>query len=218
MARRDRRKKPSRNLKQGKKILVVVEGRVTERQYIEALGRRLGVGGGAIDLDNRHTDAIGIVNRAKQIQNSLHRPDKYDHVWCVFDVEAKRDQKARFGLDEAIDAASRTRGDGKIELAISNPCFEIWLLWHEAEQTAPIYSDDVQRSCIERGITFGKDGKRIRAIAALIENGLEGARSKAEAAEGTHTRNGSTKPEDMNPSSGVYRLIDAIEKAFPLAE
>jgi len=38
---------------------------------------------------------------------------------------------------------------------------------------------------------------------------------RAVAADMTHNRAVKTIPEEMNPSSGVYKLIDAIYAAFP---
>ncbi len=213
MARSQWSRQYSRNRPQGKRFLVLVEGKVTETQYLQAV-KRLVRRSDEITIECRNTEPIGMVKRAKEIQGSLRKPDKYDEVWCVFDVEAKRDQQARHGLAKACDEADRTKGSDKIRPAISNPCFEIWLLWHETDQNAPIYSTDVQRKCIERNITCGKDGKHLRDAAGLVRTGFADAKTRAQAAEQMHNRDGKTKPEDRNPSSGVFKLIDAIYAAF----
>lgn len=44
----------------------------------------------------------------------------YDAVWCVFDVDDH---------PRVSDAIVMARDNG-VELAISNPCFELWLLLH----------------------------------------------------------------------------------------
>jgi hypothetical protein len=180
--------------------------------------KRLVRRGDEITIECRNTEPIGMVKRAKDIQGALRKPDKYDAVWCVFDVESKCDQQARYGLAEACDEASRTKGSDKVRRAISNPCFEIWLLWHEADQNAPIYSADVQRICIERNITCGKDGKHLSNAGALLAEGFNQAKARAEAAKQRHNREGKTRPEEMNPSSDVYELVDAIYAAFPPRE
>jgi hypothetical protein len=51
--------------------------------------------------------------------------------------------------------------------------------------------------------------------AYLIRTGLSAAKLRAVAADMTHNRAVKTMPEEMNPSSGVYKLIDAIYAAFP---
>ena len=215
MSRLDRNRRPSRKLAQGTRILVVVEGQVTEREYIETVRRSLRIGKESIYIEAGRTEPIGIVNRAKAIQGDLPKPDKYDQVWCVFDVEAKIGQRARFGLVEALDSARRTRNRQDVKCAVSNPCFEIWLLWHTTDQTAPVASDVVQRRCQDRGITFGQDGKHLQDADRLIVNGFPAARERAILMEDIHDRNGTTSPEDRIPSSGVFKLINAIYDAFP---
>ena len=213
MARSQWSRQYSRNRPQSKRFLILVEGKVTETQYLKAV-KRLVRCGDEISIECRNTEPIGMVKRAKEIQGSLRKPDRYDKVWCVFDVEAKRTQQGRYGLAEACDEAGRTKESNKIRLAVSNPCFEIWLLWHEADQNAPIYSADVQRICIERNITCGKDGKHLNNAGALLAEGFNQAKARAEAAKQRHNREEKTKPEEMNPSSDVYELVDAIYIAF----
>jgi hypothetical protein len=50
----------------------------------------------------------------------------HDQVWCVFD----RDEHPNFA--KAIDLADRHG----INLAISNPCLELWVILHFEDQTA----------------------------------------------------------------------------------
>jgi hypothetical protein len=151
----------------------------------------------------------------------------WDQVWCVFDTETKLTQTRREGLKEAVNSAKYAPGS-RIELAISNPCFEIWLLWHKENQSAWIASDAVQRRCMELNLTLGKDGKRIQDAETLVQDFYRDAKNRASNSgqlsaskkdiidkDQTHDRNGTEKPEDRNPSSGVYKLIDAIYEAFP---
>jgi hypothetical protein len=53
--------------------------------------------------------------------------DRFDHVWCVADVDDYRED-----IDKAVRLASRA----KISLVISNPCFEFWLLLHFTNHVA----------------------------------------------------------------------------------
>lgn len=54
-------------------------------------------------------------------------PDEYDQVWCVVDVDQ---------FDVAV-AAESSAAIG-VELAVSNPCFEFWLLLHHKNCAAPL--------------------------------------------------------------------------------
>lgn len=211
MAKKDHERRPARKLAQVKRFLVVVEGAVTEPEYIEAVKRSRVMKSIQVLIETGHTDPIGIVNRAKEIRKKASKTEPFDQVWCVFDVEVKLTQQARFGLNTALDVAVRS----EICIAVSNPCFEIWLLWHKADQTAWIASDTVQRLCVELGVTVNEGGKHIQNVNALVENGYQAAKVRACNLEQAHDRNVTEKPEDRNPSSGVYKLIDAIYEAFP---
>jgi len=199
---------------QGRRFLIVVEGDVTEREYLDAVRRSRRIQGVNVRIEHRCTDPIGIVNDAKRLRNEARKLEPFDEVWCVFDVEAKLAQQARPGLADAIHAAEQAG----IKCAISNPCFEVWLCWHSALQTAPIDSDAIQRRCLELRIAESGRGKHLRDTNKLIAIGYEAAKIRAMDMEITHDRNGKTKPEDRNPSSGMYLLIDAIYAAFPARE
>jgi hypothetical protein len=203
---------------QGKKLLIVSEGEITEIEYIQAIIREERIYKEAIEIDHKCTDPIGIVKRAKELRSKAAKGDRYDEVWCVFDVEAKRDQRSRFGLNDALGIVRANTKLQKICCAISNPCFEIWLLWHRQDQTAFIDSATAQRRCKETGITKGADGKHIVDAGALVKYDYKNAKSRAVAMEKTHTDNGAKTPEDKNPSSGVFELVDAIYAAFPPRE
>jgi hypothetical protein len=206
MAKKDRARKPTRKLAQEKRFLVVVEGAVTEPEYIEAIKRSRRMKSIQVLIETGHTDPTGIVNQAKAMRREASRTDSFDQVWCVFDTEAKQTQRCREGLLEAIDSAENARG-GSIHLAISNPCFELWIWLHEHEQTAWIASTDIQTRCTRIV------GKHIDNVDELL-NYYPDAKRRAKQLDYRHERD-NTKPEDRNPSSGVYKLIDAINAAFP---
>jgi hypothetical protein len=215
MARKNRWTRPSGKRPQGKRFLIVVEGEITEVEYIQAIMRASRIYREAIVFDHRYTDPIGMVKRAKELRSKTTKGNRYDAVWCVFDVEAKRDQRARHGLHDALAAVDEDAKTPRIGCAVSNPCFEIWLLWHREEQTANIDSTTVQRRCVQLGITCGADGKHIEDAGALARDYYAIARTRAAAMEKIHLANDTREPEDKNPSSGVCELIDAICTAFP---
>jgi hypothetical protein len=63
----------------------------------------------------------------------------FDEVWCVFDVDEHH------YLPEARQQAA----DNGIHVALSNPCFELWVLLHFRNQTAHIDRHKVQHACRE---------------------------------------------------------------------
>jgi hypothetical protein len=212
MAKTRRWKSPTGRRPQYKRFLVVVEGDVTERQYIEAAKRTRRIRSENVRIEHKYTDPLGIVREAKRLRNGAAKIDPYDEVWCVFDVEAKLNQKVRPGFANGLVMAAGT----KISCGVSNPCFEVWLLLHAIDWTAWIDSNSAQRKCVELGITQTLNAKHIIDPETLVSGSFAAARGRAIDLDKMHETNGTTKVEDQNPSSGFYNLIDAILEAFPM--
>jgi hypothetical protein len=121
----------------GKTILVVTEGEKTEPIYLSGLRNHLKLSTAEIQIINAPgTDAYTIVKEAISIRDQRKREAKtgytvpYDSTWAVFDTE-RADTNPR--LHDALQLA-RSR---KINVALSNPCFEFWILLHDIFTTAP---------------------------------------------------------------------------------
>lgn len=105
-----------------KRLLIVTEGEETEPQYFEGLARfarATGVDVYAAKVIGLGCDPLTLVRQAVRRRADAGE-DAYHEVWCVCDVD-EHDK-----LPSAIVEARRE----KINLAITNPCFELWLLWH----------------------------------------------------------------------------------------
>ena len=92
-----------------------------------------------------------------------------------------------------------------IRLAISNPCFELWLALHFEDHTAWLDNDGARRLCRKHDNSSGKglDGARYMPRRA-------DAAQRARALTARHAGDGREFPKD-NPSSGMYLLLEAIE-------
>jgi hypothetical protein len=126
--------------------------------------------------------------------------DEIDEIWCVFDVEWPTNHP---DLKNAVD---RARANG-IYLAISNPCFELWLILHFQDYTRWSRNDEVSRlrRRLDGSTDKGLDASRYMPF--VLE-----AEKRAARLEGRHNRNGTPFPDD-NPSSGMHRLIASVEPA-----
>lgn len=118
-----------------KTLVVFCEGERTEPEYLDALKRQPSVRDvAAVDL-RVETGQSGSVPRTlvamatEAHTRAVEEEAEIDEFWCVFDVEWPRNHP---GLEEAIQRA-RTNG---INLAVSNPCFELWLVLHFQDHTA----------------------------------------------------------------------------------
>jgi RloB-like protein len=116
-----------------KTLVVFCEGEKTEPQYLLALRQEPFVKdaaavdiqvetgrGGAVPLT---LVTLAVAARAK----SAAEEAEIDEFWCVFDVEWPRNHPH---LRESIAKAEAN----DIRLAISNPCFELWLILHYRNQ------------------------------------------------------------------------------------
>jgi len=118
---------------------------------------------------------------------------KYQEVWCVFDVDEHP------LIPEAKDQAMANG----IELAISNPCFELWALLHFQDQRAHIERRSVQRLC--RQLMPGYEKKLDYAI---LSRKYSDALKRAEDLERWH---GSRDTAGANPSTTVHKLVERIK-------
>ncbi|WP_082877084.1 RloB family protein [Hydrogenophaga crassostreae] len=108
-------------------IVVACEGKVTEREYLESCKQEYGSGLVALRFLPITGVPITVVNAAIEERERLlleqrRSRNSFDvfRVWAVFD----RDEHPR--VNEAIELAKSNR----IDIAFSNPCFEIWPLLH----------------------------------------------------------------------------------------
>lgn len=121
-----------------------------------------------------------------------------DEFWCVFDVEWPHNHP---GLAEAVAVAA---GNG-IRLAISNPCFELWLALHFVAHDAWLDNAGARR------LRCGQDGQHDKGLnAALYMPKRALAAAGAAKLERRHAENGTRLPDD-NPSSGMHLLIRSVE-------
>ena len=110
-----------------------------------------------------------------------------------------RDEHPNFA--RAVDLANRNG----INLAISNPCIELWFILHFERRTAYL-ERQVAQHCAEELLGCSKV-LTDSALIALAER-YDRARERAIRLDEKHAGDGS--PPASNPSSSVWRLIDLI--------
>jgi hypothetical protein len=187
-----------------KTLLVFCEGERTEPEYLDALKRQPSVKEiSAVDLrvETGHGGSVPktLVSMAIEArERSSNEEGEIDEIWCVFDVEWPVNHP---NLKESIDLAQQNG----INLAVSNPCFEVWLILHFQDYARWSENDDVRR--LRRDVDGSRDkGLDPTKYMPLIR---EAAR-RAVNLDDKHKRDGTFFPHD-NPSSGMYRLIEAVE-------
>ena len=202
MARSTARK--LKGLNQRKVILVLTEGTVTERQYLKYM-QKVAPGScrARLKLGSAESDPMKLVNKAvRKLAYDKRRKDggTFDEIWCVFDYDAHFEEPSDL-LTLLSDASSRD-----INVAVSNPCFELWLVLHYQAVTGTVDRHVIQRTADKLKIV---DDKRIREVAlSRLQRDYAVARQHAKALRVRHQHNGNH--ETSNPSTAVWELVDEI--------
>ena len=138
--------------------------------------------------------AVAAVRKLKRKKNPLR-----DQVWTVFD----RDDHPRF--DDAVDLC-RKHG---IEIARSDPCFELWLILHLQDFDSSCTCRDVQRQFEVLHPAYDQNRGKRPDCDTLAHN-VEEAEQRAEAQ--LERRNQEGNPFG-NPSTTVGYLTRMIREA-----
>jgi hypothetical protein len=186
------------------RILVVCEGKETERQYLQQYKKACRNSRVELQFANESgLDPKSLVRVAKKYNRKAESEAKrqkdsfvrFDEVWCVFD----RDDHLTFF--SAIEMAR----DNNFKVAASNPAFELWLLLHFREN--PGAQD---RTKILEMLKIEVPGFQKEQIKyADYQDGYIDAVRRAEQMDELALQRGESKP---NPSTGVYQLTESIRE------
>lgn len=132
-----------------RRFLIVAGGRETEPSYIETLKQDLHRDmGGTVVVKCAAKDPLSLVSYASRLMDIDRKDaakdsfDPYDKVWVLTDCD---DYKC---IESAVASAKKAG----IELIVSNPCFEVWLIDHV--EPCPPYCSDT-KSCERHAIGLG---------------------------------------------------------------
>jgi len=196
--RRDRERRPGRRKSFRDPmpvVLIVCEGEKTEPQYLEGFKRACRNPRVNIKTVSRRATPLGLVDEAVKLRDrAVVDEAPYDSVWCVFDVDDH----------PSLPRAKNQAQVNDVELAISNPCFELWLLLHFQEHPGMQDRKRVQAMLRKHVPQYEKAVDYASYAASHPE-----ADRRAERLEQAADKAGEP---GRNPSTGVYRLIRSIEK------
>lgn len=108
-------------------VLIVCEG-TSEQEYFEKFANHHRNSRVRVELESRTGVPFSLVQLARERKRRSDAAAKrqrdenlsFDSIWCVFDIDEH---------PHVSDAREMARDNG-IHLAISNPCFELWLILH----------------------------------------------------------------------------------------
>jgi hypothetical protein len=165
------------------RLLVICGARQTESRYFTGL--RASLASPAVDVRvTAHAKAP-----AQVVEHARHYADRsavdFDEVWCVVDAD-----------EFDIESAARLARSTGIELAVSYPCFELWLLLHHQDCRAHFARcGDVAERLRKHLPRYDKADLRFSDFAGGVALAAERAKQ--------------LDPE-RNPSTGVWRLVERM--------
>jgi RloB-like protein len=198
-----KRRAPTRDPK--RRILVVCEGQVTEREYLQNFKHAVRNPRAHVQVAKEHGVPLTVVQDAQRLRDEAATEAKrlqdqnlrYDEVWAVYDTDDH----------PHLPEARRLAEQQGIKLAISNPCFELWALLHFQDQRASIHRDKVRPALqahmpgYDKSLTFSPLNPKEAAYAEAVR------RAKAlDAAAEKHCDAG------RNPTTRVYLLTESIQR------
>jgi len=210
------RRRKSFERPEGKKtarlIVIASEGKETEKIYFNAVKNSLCAGNiHMVVLERKSTDSSPdvVYNHLKQFQETYQLDDD-DELWMVID-------KDRWKIQTLAEIARKCKQSRFLHFAMSNPCFELWLLLHFEDVMSMSdedkYALQENKRVSHRGDTWLKSRVR-RAMGSYHESSYDAtglmpnvsvARDRAEALD-------KNKAERWPSGIGthVYRIIDSI--------
>lgn len=183
-------------------ILIVCEGKNSEPQYFKGFWRACKNPRVTVRIPEGGLVPLAVVQYAKDLKQKADKAARrerddnlsYDSVWGVFDVNSHPN------IPEACLLAEQHG----IQLAISNPCFELWLLLHHRESPGANHRDDI-KSMLKVHIQDYDKSVDYRAYEAGYAAALTRATRLDELAE-------QIREPGKNPTTRVYRLTEEIRK------
>ena len=146
------------------RLVLYCEGKVTEPEYFRAFRNAYRISRLQVEIVGLGSGPPKIVAEAVKTYRANQRDFRrqkttcLDQVWAVFDRDEHREYEACIQQCEHIG----------LQLAYSNPCFELRLLLHQCEMDRPITRHEAQRMCQQLGL-YGDGSQRKPNVSWLVK-------------------------------------------------
>ncbi|RMI42228.1 RloB domain-containing protein [Actinomadura harenae] len=185
-------------------MLIVCEGEVTEVEYFEGITRLYRAPTVKVECVGKGRDPLKTVNHALRLRENSEKAArskrdsflKIDHVWCVVDVDDHT----------TLDGALRLAKRNDVHLIVSNPCFEIWLLWHYQDFASQTNRFDLPKK-LDGHIPGYSKKKAIPTGFPFGEAEHSAAKKRALCCDPQHD---APCRQGRNPSSNVWLAVEAV--------
>lgn len=182
------------------RVIIACEGTKTEVCYFEAFFHDLIQNkniskSSFVIARHSHTDPIGVL---KDLQAELKKDSEFEHQWIVID----RDEHESFA-----DTLYQSKAI-HVNVAYSNPCFELWYLLHFEDFNNSIHRHDLPTR-LNKYMLYSKSSTTIyQETLAFQEIAIERAKKLII----THSKERELNPIIDNPSTTVYQLVEILNR------
>jgi hypothetical protein len=140
------------------------------------------------------------IERLESVEKSKTAKDAGDSVWCVFDDDER---------PKIADQRMALEREG-VQVAFSNPCFELWALYHFRPSVGVLKSKQAQKELqSEKDMTSYDHERGARLKYEALKPRYEYAVSNAKNARLCRERDGDPHG---NPSTTVHLLLEEIRR------
>ena len=204
--RKDERKKGIK--KELDRVIIACEGSVTEKQYFQSIFDELvknhNIAKTSLVIANHsHTDPKGVL---ADLEKALENDSEFEHKWIVIDRDEVKPNGGGHDIENFNGAISSAEVKG-INVAYSNPSFEIWYLLHFEYRNTALTRDEVITE-LKKYVDYEKNSKTIYSeLLSSQKIAIENAKNL----ETVHTTFGKfLQPAIDNPSTTVYKLVEHL--------
>lgn len=191
-----------------KRYLVVAGGAVTEKQYFKRLASIYDV---VIEYQQKNESPEHLADFARKLKEEDERDistDCYEKNWVVVDVDDFHGHSQ----------AAKICKDNGIELIISNPCLEVWLLDH-VSVCPPSFTltSTVESAAAKAGIVGGNRNKYVN-VELIDSEHLDAAIRNAERHNTAGNRQGRNTlaphhEQEYAPWTDMPKVIEVLQQA-----
>lgn len=189
-----------------KRYLVVAGGAVTEKQYFKRFASIYDV---VIEYQQKNESPEHLADFARKLKEEDERDistDCYEKIWVVVDVDDFHGHSQ----------AAKICKDNGIELIISNPCFEVWLLDH-VSVCPPSFTltSTVESAAAKAGIVGGNRNKYVN-VELIDSEHLDAAIRNAERHNTAGNRQGRNTlaphhEQEYTPWTDMPKVIETLK-------
>lgn len=184
------------------KILIVCEGQQTEKDYFEYLKRRYKLSTAEVKVkEDGGSSPNSVFKDALELYNNSLENNQvaYDVVYCVYDQDE---------FSQHSDVKNKIKQQKNFNRIFSNPCFEIWYLFHYNKTAKPF---------AKKGKKTASQQVKSQVEALLKKNGsnyLEYLFDYTDKAIKNAKEN--SKQGIRNPYTNVYLLVEKMREISKL--